>query len=221
MSLPARLSISRGGRLDVVAKDASAPGNWVFSTPGTCRVALEYRPAEDAPVRSNAVTVTVREPTGDEATVWAAIQAHRDAWEFLSYQGTPSYQGTLGELPPSLVALIDQHPRSAYLQRPRFQQFVGWAEAAGRGCGPNVIAPCFAPDEQTPAASRRHAAALIGRAQPLLIPENVWAPDVLRIISHLQTIAGDEGGHTATLRRLAQEYPDRAAGRWARWELEP
>lgn len=201
---------------DIGATDTDPLGNWVFATPGSYRIVVEHRLAGAGVSRSNAVTVAVSQPTGDDATVFAQIGAHRDAWDFLSYQHAP------GDLPASLKALLTGHPHSPYLQRARFQQIERWAVRAQRGCDPEGVEPCFSPPAvERAAAIRQHAASVIPRIQPMLVPGNPWAAEALRTLSYLQSGAGDQAGHIATLQRLAREFPDRNAGRWAIAELQP
>lgn len=200
---------------DVRAGQAGSGGDWVFARPGTYRVAVEHSWRDTPRVRSNTAVVVVRAPHGEDAAVWAEIEHQPEARDYLSYQETP------GAMPEVLATLVAQYPRSVYLQRARFQELVRWATWALDGCEPGTPRLCSLPAEERPAAMRRQIAALLPRAQALLSYPNPWAPEVLRVIARLHSAVGEGAERTATLRRLARDYPDRAAGKWAQWELEP
>ncbi len=199
---------------DVRAGQPGSGGDWVFARPGDYRIAVEHSWREAPRVRSNTVTVTARAPQGDEAAVWAEIERQPELRDYLSYQETP------GPMPAALAALVARYPRSVYLQRARFQEFVRWVTWALDGCDPGTPRQCSLPSEERPAAVRRQVAALLPRAHALLGHPNPWAPEVLRVITHLHSAVGDDAGRAATLRRLARDYADRAAGKWAQRELE-
>lgn len=193
---------------------ADGHGGWAFPAPGEYRVALEQREQDGSVVRSNAVSVSVVAPTGQEATILAQIEADPDLRRWLAYQD-------LGGPPPERFrALADAHPTSRYLRRGLYRTLESSVVAAQRGCDPSIPGLCIVPRESLAAAIKLQSARLCPHALALSSVADEWSPRVLHLLAKLQRAAGDPAAE-ATIRRLARQFGDRVAGQWAREELEP
>jgi hypothetical protein len=197
---------------DRLANDGQ--GEWAFPTPGQYRVALEQGDSNGVVARSNAITVSVVSPTGDDAAVFAQIESDPEAKRWLSYQDLG------GLLPESLRPLAQAHPTSTYLRRALYRDLETRAIVAQSGCDAAAPGPCTVEPGDLAAAVKRQNARLCSRALALAEVQDEWLPPILRVLARLQRAAEDPRGD-ATLRRLARDFGDRAAGRWASEQVDP
>ena len=193
---------------------AGGRGDWAFPEPGEYRVALEQREPGGSTVRSNTIAVSVVAPTGQEAMIFAEIEAHPDLRRWLAYQD-------LGGSPPEpFRTLVDAHPASRYLRRGLYRELENQVLDAQRGCDPSRAELCIVPRETLPAAIRLQSARLCPHALALSSVADEWSAKVLRLLAKLQRDSGDPRAE-GTIRHLARDFGDRVAGQWAREELEP
>jgi hypothetical protein len=88
--------------------DPQAPGTFIFPRAGRYTLRISYSDGETGPIEANPVSVTVEEPTGDDAEVFRLLAG--DPFE-IAYGG------------PRARSLLANHPRSPYLWNARMDTF--------------------------------------------------------------------------------------------------
>lgn len=188
--------------------------DWVFPTPGTYRIATEYKDATLGVLRSNSTTVSVVAPTGDDKTVHDTLR--RLGPESLGVEMPNRLQGPLAQL-------AAQYPRSVYLQELRLLDLDARHSSVANGYDPDDVEelnedPPRQPDLR-PDTVRGRLAALVPLGEELADIPGQFQADALLVLAGLYNGSGNEEAARQTYQRIVQDFPNRKAAKLALEEV--